>query len=476
MIGIILAGIVGLVVLVAVVCAFAWYRIVDPSEAHLVSTPSGKFVVSADENVGDRRTYFAIPSWVPFFGRAIRVMDVTIQSIDLDQETIEKNQARYSVKSSTKYRIKDVKTAADTYINDKELKSMLEEIVKSGVRTVTVKYDLTEARSNKQTVEKAIRIEIADDLAAWGLELKNFQLVDFLDTADSEIVSNISKRSEVEIEARTREQNAEKLKQAKIKETEAEEKTGQRNLEKERVLGEQGHKKDQMVSIAEKLAEEKKYEVVKVRIIKQAEIDKEKAEVEANQAKQVAIIKANEDKEAEAIRKEQKKLSGEGDRLKAEQIAKGEAAPIREKGNANAEIIKAKGNAEAEIIKAKGFAEAEAKDKLQKALNLFKDNAIRALVAEKIVTKDQAVGMATAAALEKSDLKVFAGGGASGAEGFDLGKLISATSVANADASLSLTNRLARPNDIGFKVLGLNAVSEDVNMTKSNEKKTNKKA
>ncbi|GAG58439.1 unnamed protein product, partial [marine sediment metagenome] len=398
-------------------------------------------------------TYFAIPSWIPFFGRAIRIMDVTIKTIDLSQETIEKNQARYSVNSSTNFRITDVETAAETYINDSELNAMLENIIKSGVRNTTVKYDLIEARANKQDVETAIRKSIENNLGDWGLELKNFQLVDFLDTADSKIVSHISMRSEVEIEARTREQNAEKLKQAKIKEADADEKTKEREIKRDEVVGIKKENQKQKIAEQEKIAEEKRYAVVKVQTIKQAEIDKEKAEVVAKQHKEVAIIKARQDKEAEEIIKQQKKLEGEGDKLRAEEKAKGDAAPIREVGNA-----------EAEIIKVKGLAEAEAKDKLQAALNKFKPEAIEALVAEKVVAKDEAVGVATAKALEQADVKLFSGGGVSGQEGFDLGQMVAAASVADDGTAHALRNKTSTPNDLGFgkgvAALGLEAAAK----------------
>jgi uncharacterized membrane protein YqiK len=160
--------------------------------------------------------------------------------------------------------------------------------------------------------------------------------------------------------------------------------------------------------------------------------------------------------------KEQKKLSGEGDKLKAEEIAKGEAAPIREMGNA-----------EAEIIKAKGLAEAVAKDKLQEALNKFKDEAIRALVAEKVVAKDQAVGIATAKALEQADVKVFSGG-ESDKQGFDLGKMIASASVADGSAASAIVNKISTPNDLGFTkgvaVSGLEALAKK---SESNKPKKN---
>jgi len=437
MIGLILGGVV---LFVFIICLFAWYRIVDPSEAHLVATPSGKFVASPDEKVGDRRTYFAIPSWIPFIGRAIRIMDVTIKEIPMEQETIEKNQARYNVRSSTKFRVKNVKQSAETFISDNDLQEQLKEIVRAGVRAITVQYDVVDARAKKREIEKKIREEIVDDLNNWGLELINFQLVEFKDTEDSKIITNISKRSEVEIEARTREQNAEKLKQAKIKEADADEKSRQREIERDRVVGEQEQLKAQKIAEKEKTAQEKAYEVIRVKTIQQANIDKEKA-----------IVLANQRKETEEINKKQKLLEGQGDRARAEELAKGDAAPILEKG----------------------LAEAKAKDKLQEALNKFGNDAIRALVAEKVVAMQEKVGVETAKALTQADVKVFAGGGEEGKAGFDFGKMIESMSVSNEGMGQSALNRFARPNDMGLTALGLKTLSEEEkNKTKKSTKKT----
>ena len=442
MLTLIIGGIVVVGVVSAVACSMM-YRIVPPMQAHLVVTPNGRWVVSPDEKVSDdgRRTYFAIPSFIPFVGRTIRVMDMTIKEIILQQETYEKGQARYNVKSSTKYRIKDVKRAAETFMDDTDLESQLQEVINSSVRAVTVKYDVTEARALKSKMSEEITREMTDDLEKWGLELVTFQLVDFQDTDQSKIISDISKRREVEIQSTTREQNAEKVKQARLKEAEANEVATQREIQKDQRIGEQMQIKDQLVAEQEKLAEVKKYAVLEVQTIRQAEIDKGKA-----------IIKAEQERAMEEIGKEKKKLEGEGDRLRAEEQAKGAAAPIREKG----------------------YAEADAKEKLQAALNKFKDEAIRALVAEQIVSMQRDVGIATAKALETADLKVFAGG--DGAKsGFDLGALLSATSVSNNETAESVMNRIARPNDLGFKALGLKAI-EDAAIKEEKQTKLNKKA
>lgn len=432
----ILSIILGVIAFIALICTFAWYKIVDPSEAHVVATRNKTFVASADDNIGAKRMYFAIPNWIPFFGRAIRMLDVTIKEIINEQETIEKNQARYNVTSSTKYRIVNASVAANTYITDADLKSKLTEVVRAGVRAITVKYDVQSARANKKEMEQKIREEITDDFEKWGLEVTNFQLVEFKDTKDSHIISDISIRSEVEIEARTREQKAEKIKQAEIKEAEAEEKARTRQIAKDKVIAEEEQKKEKFIAIKQQEAETERYKVKRIQVIKQAEIDKEKAIVEANQRK-----------ETEKILMEQKKLEGQGDRARAEERAKGEAAPIREKG----------------------MAEAAAKDALQKALNQFGDKAIQALVAEKVVAKDQAVGVATAKALEHADVKVFSGG-ESDKQGFDLGKIIASASVADGNSSHALLNKLSRPNDMGFTVLGMKAANDSKKETKKTSK------
>jgi len=327
-------------------------------------------------------------------------------------------------------------TAANTFNNDTELKEQLLEVVNASVRAVTVKYDVQEARAKKKLMGEEILTEITDDLAKWGLELVNFQLIDFQDTPDSKIISDISRRREVEIQSRTREENAEKIKVARMKEAEATEKATEREIEKDKVIAEREQNKLQAIAEQEKIAQEKKYEVVRVQQIRQAEIDKDKAIVEAEQSKAT-----------ELINKEKKRLEGEGDRLKQEEQAKGLAAPIREKG----------------------LAEAQAKEALQAALNKFGDEAIRALVAEKIVDMQKEVGIAGAKALEQADVRVFSGDG--GKSGFDLGKMISAIQTSNEGSAEAVMNYLARPNDLGLSALDLEKFKKTTpkigNVTKS---------
>ncbi|MBN2651338.1 MAG: SPFH domain-containing protein [Spirochaetales bacterium] len=425
-------GVLGLFLLMFIIALFRWYRIVDPSSAHLVVTPKSKMVISSDEKVQcskKKRSYFSIPSYIPFIGRTVRVVDLTIRELVLEQETYEINQARYQVSSSTKYRIVDVRTAGETFKTDDILEEQLKEVIKASVRAVTVKYDVVDARAKKQIMSKEIVGEIEEDFKQWGIQLVNFQLVNFQDTKESTIISDISRRREVEIQSRTRQENAERVKEARIKEAEAEQKAREREIEKDEVISVRDQNKQQKIAEQAKVTREKEYFVKEVEIVRQAEIDK-----------QQAIIRANQDRETEEIKKVQKQLEGEGERLKAEEIAKAEAAPIREKG----------------------IAEAMAKEKLQEALNKFKDEAIKALVAEKIVEKDKEVGVAIAQALAKAEMKVFLGGSGSDSEGFELGKLLNSIRTADDVTGSAVLNNIARPNDLGFKALGLQSVDEMV--------------
>jgi len=456
---------IGLIIGIILFCILVlviMYRVVPPSEAHVVTTPSGQFVASPDPNVAAKCNQKGIKTWyfyIPII-RTVRIINMTTQEINFTQQTWEEKRARYDVQVSMKFKPINPKVAAETWISIKDLKGQINNNIQSAVRAVTNKHDVEYVMIHKSEVDIAIKEKLQDDLEQWGLKLLNVQLVDFQDAKNHEtgviistIISDISKRREVEIETETRELNAEKYKQAKIKEADANEAFRTREIARDKVIKEKEQDLIQEVAIREQEAKTEEYKVTQIETIRQAEINKEQAIVIADQKKEVAIVLAKQEKETEEINKEQKLLEGEGDRMKAEEQAKADAAPIRETGTA-----------QAEIIKLKGFADAEVKDKLQEALNKFKDAAIKALTAEMIVNKDETVGVALAQAIEKSDTKIFAGG-QSAEDGFKFSQLLSATNFNDADAGNALANRIAKPNDLGFKALGAQAANEIANKT-----------
>ena len=136
MIGYVVLGILAVVILLVVIAAVSWYRVVATGEAHVVVTPKGKFVVSADENIATegKKSYFAIPSYLPFIGRTVKTIDTTVQELIGPLMTWEKSLARYNVNTSTKYRVNDAIKAASSYKDEKTLKEQLKEVVESSVR------------------------------------------------------------------------------------------------------------------------------------------------------------------------------------------------------------------------------------------------------------------------------------------------------------------------------------------------------
>ena len=395
------------------------YIIVPPSEAHLVITPKERLVVSSDDAISipkGTKTYFNFPPWIPIIGKNVRKLSVTIAEVIVEQETYEKQQGRYQVSSSTKYRIFDIQKAGETFINTESLERQLEEIIKSSVRAVTVQFNVNDVRSDKTKMEEAIRHEMEDDFSAWGLTLVNFQLVDFSDTEDSTIISAISEGRESEIVSKTRIEVAERNRGAREAEASADEKARTREILRDQVVGERSQEMEQAVSEKEKDAQEKAYDVIQVQTVRKAEIEKE-----------AAVVEANQNKEVEKIKKETKQLDGEGEQLKLQAIAIGEAAKTKETY----------------------LAEAEGKEKLQEALNKFSPQAITALTAELVVDKDKTIGIAIAKALQSAHLKVFSGGQA-GQQGFNLAQLLESTNFSNPDMAQALKNVMAKPHDLGF--------------------------
>lgn len=388
--GIIIGGVVGFILILFVILS-KWYRIVPPSEAHLVVTPTKRKVCASDESLrknGGKSTYFRIPSWIPFFGRAIRIMDITIKELIINgQETYEKDQARYQVNSSTKYRITDVEKAAETFTTDDELRTQLEEIVRAAIRAVTVKYNVTEVRANKKRMSEEIEEEIRDDLANWGLKLVNFVLVDFQDTPDSQVISNISKRREVQIESETRIDNANRIKEAKIKEAESDQLARDREIERDEAVAKREQGKKIAIAQQEQIVAEEEMKVKRVREVKQKEIEKAQAVITAEAEKEQRMIAAAAEKERLRI------------------VAEGYKEQMCLEGEGNASKQRAEAEAEAAAIEARGLAEAKVKEEMAKSLNMFTTEAIRALTAEQIVEKDKVVGSALADALKAADLK-----------------------------------------------------------------------
>ena len=383
-------------VLIFFIITIRSYRIVPPSEAHLVVTPSKRKVCASDEALrrnGGKSFYFYIPSWVPIVGRQVRIMDITIKELVIEnQETYEKEQARYLVNSSTKYRIDDVTKAAETFTTDKELRKQLREIIQSAIRAVTVKYNVTDVRANKKQMSEEVENEIRDDLQEWGLKLVSLALVDFQDTDDSKVISNISRRREVQIESETRIDNAERKKEARMKEAESDQAAQDREIERDEAIAQRKKAKEIEIAKENQKVKREEMKIKRVEEVEQEKIDKEQAVIEAEAKQEQQVIDAKAEKE-------QRRISGEG--YKEEQRLQGEGNAAKKRSEAEAE---------AEAIKERGLAEAEVEKRKANAFNEYTEDAIKALTAEIRVEKEKEVGKALAKALKEADLKFVSAG------------------------------------------------------------------
>ncbi|MFO7820260.1 MAG: SPFH domain-containing protein, partial [Halanaerobacter sp.] len=300
-----LTWLIGGVALLFIILITSVYKIVPAGEAHLVVTPNKRMVCASDEKLrrnSGKSWYFYIPSWIPLIGRSVRQMDVTIKELVIeDQETYEKDQARYLVNSSTKYRINDASKSGETFTTDQELREQLKEIIKSAIRAVTVKYSVTDVRANKKRMSEEVEEEIRDDLHEWGLKLVSFALVDFQDTPDSKVISNISRRREVQIESETRMDNANRKKEARVKEAESDQAATDREIERDEAISKREKTKEIAIAKEEQKVASENMKVKKVNEVEQEKIDKEQAVIKAEADKEKRIIDAQAEKEQKEI-------------------------------------------------------------------------------------------------------------------------------------------------------------------------------
>jgi flotillin len=429
-IDVILLIILIVIILLIIAIPAILYTIVPADKADVVIQRGTRKVFSAhlEYSPEGKAAYFKIPAWVPGVGMIVHRMPLSMLEIPIsDFLAFDKDRARFVCDIVAFCVIKDPVIAAMRFpAKLEDLGLQISKVVQATMRDSTTKKSVREIINDREGIIASITTPLSNTVAEWGLQLKDTELIDFKDpekpiSGEEEpphVIRDISSIIEVQINSDARQKNAEQEKIARLKEAEAEEIAKKRELERDEQIGMRQQAKEQKIFESEKLAREKKLDVDKVQVVKSQQIEKERA-----------MVLAEQQREVEKINREKKKLEGEGDRLMNEEQAKGKAS----------------------FVKEQGLAEAVAKEALQDALNKFGDTAIRALIAEKLVEMQQAVGVAGAKALEKADLKVFSGGGADAQKGFELGAMLESILTSSSGTAGAVMNRLSRPNDLGFK-------------------------
>ena len=402
------------------------YRIVPADSVDVVIQGSKVTLYSPHKaySTTGKSTYFRIPEWFFLFGLGMRVHRIPLKIITINVPNFlafDQDRARFVCDIICYVTVKDPLVAAQRFSGDlTEMSKQVSMIVQATTRDVTTKKPIRAIINNRDDIISAIKPILQNTIIEWGLDLKDIELIDFKDPTPTEdgikshVIEDISTIIETQINSEMRQKNAAQNKDARMREAENDEEAKKRELSRDEAVRKRAQEVEMVVFAQQKLAREQELEVTKVQQVKTAEIEKDKQIVQAQQRQQV-----------EAINKEQKRLMGEGDRAQKEQQAIGDAAHFREEG----------------------LAQAAAKEKLQEALNKFKPEAIRALVAEAMVAAWKDVGVAGAKALEGAEVKVLAGGSP---EAFNTGTMIESIRTSSPQAALAAVNKIARSLDLGF--------------------------
>ena len=458
---------------------FNLYRIVPVNEAHVrvmfnkrdVFMSRAKANSKSDELKEDNLLDYKPSYWyVPFVTKLTR-MPLDNLRIDVDEVKLnDKNMAKFTCDVIVFVNIDNPLLCAERTSLTKEseyyegkvpqVSKDFAAIIESNMRSVTTRFDLLEIYKDRTKLDDAITTQIQDVFLKWGLRLVNLEIKDIKDAPGSTIITDIEAKQAAVISADARVKTAEEKRRAGISEAEnlkqtemikaqTEEEWKKRHIEKEQRLSVAQQEKIMQESEKEREANEKRVEAKRTIDVGGAQIEKQKIQQQSEANK----IKIELEAQAQAS---QIQYLAEAQKNKSILEAEGRAFEITNEGNA-----------EAAIIKTKLLAEAEGKDELQKALNKFEDKAIRALVAERMIEMQQAVGIAGANALANADMRIFAG--SDNGQGFDMGKMMSAINVSNESTAAALNNKIARPMDLGMTALALDKVKDDKDAKKKDK-------
>jgi flotillin len=403
----------------AIFLAMAFRRVVEPNEIHIVnrrgsSDAYGRPPVDLDsegqaEYEVKGNAYYEWPGWVPYFGVTKVVVPLSNFNLELeDYEAYDDGKVPFVVDVMAFFRVSNPIIAAQrVHIHDdhdplKDLKKQLIGVLEGVVRSIlaTEGNDVKTIMSERSTFGEQFTEETVDQLPEWGIvNIRNIELMDIRDSQGSQTISNIMAMKESLIEKESRIEVAGNQKEAQeaeiaaqqsvdIKEQSANQAVGERTAQNIKAVGVAEEHAQQDIKAQKKETAEKEMDVQKVNDVRSADIARDVAEVEATQDKNVMVIKANGEKDS-AI------LVADGTLYEQERDADGTLAV----GKAEAE---AKRLGEMAIVKPK----LELAEGIGANLQ-YQDYMVRI----EVVGKDEAVGVANAAALEQADIKIIANTG-----------------------------------------------------------------
>lgn len=422
----VLAAIVIVLAVVGLVLFFwtiALRRVVPVNEVHIVQTRRN--TVSYGKGFASN-TYYEWPSRIPMIGLVRVTLPVSNFSIDLpDYAAYDKERVPFLVHVMAFFRISDSNTAAQRVASFEELKEQLTAIVQGSVRTVLAAHEIDQIMLDRSRFGEAFTKEVMPQLGGWGVEaIKNIELMDIRDSKDSEVIQNIMAKRTSGIERESRLVVADNSRQAEMAEIaakreiemsrqQAAEQVGLRTAEKDKNVGVANEQSAQQVKVQQRETAAKEMDVVQVKTVRGAEINREAAVIAAAQAKDVSIVQADAAKQVAVVSAEGNKqvaiVSAEGQKQQTVLTAEGQLEAARR----NAEGITLEGNAKGQAETAILMAPVDAQIKL--AEKIGSDQGYQTyLLGIRNIEAAQAVGTAQAEALKSADVKVISNAGTPG--------------------------------------------------------------
>jgi flotillin len=392
------AGVLALFTLLLLL-AVIWRRVVPTNMVHIVQ--STKKTVSYGRGREAGNTYYAIPSFIPFFGITVTQFPESIFDISLrDYEAYDTGRLPFVVDIKAFFRIADSQIAAQRVANFQELQGQLMGVLQGAVRGILGNDRLENIMQDRSTLGEKFTKEVNDQLQEWGVTTaKMIEFMDIRDSTGSQVIQNMMAKEKSRIEKESRVTVADNIREAEMKEieakreialtrTQAEQQVGIRQAEADKEVGIAKEKSHQEVQTEAKITTERVMEVKKVEEVKTAEIAKEVAVVKAEQDKQVQVVNADAEKESTV------------------RIATGKLDATKK----DAEGIAAIGTAKAEAEKQMLLAPVNAQITL--ATEIGSNDGYQAYLIEvRKVEASEVVGKEMAMAMAKADLKVIANSG-----------------------------------------------------------------
>lgn len=368
--------------------ALFFRRVVPTNKVHIVQYRNHTMSYGKDEENGN--VYYEWPSFLPLIGVTKIVLPVSVFSIEL------KNYAAYDIGRvpfvldiQAFFHIKDSRIAAARISSFEELQMQLIGVLQGASRAMLASSEIEEILQGRAAFGESFTKEVGGQLENWGVEtVKNIELMDIKDAADSTVIADIMTKKKSLIEMQSRIEVAKNVKSAEIaeaeatrdaelKRVEAKQAVETRIAEQERAIGVAKEQAKQDVQEQARLTKEKEMSVVAVNNIRLAEIAKQQGIIKAEEEKQKVVLAAEAQLEAERRGAEAVFAVGQA---KAESEKLLQLAPV-----------------EAQIVLAKEIGENEGYQKY--------------LITIRQIEASQSVGLAQAGALEKANVKVIANTG-----------------------------------------------------------------